>query len=64
MVDDLQDGSEVVDFQEDTLTWDRLFNKRNKIASKFGSILVFSLTVSRAQRPTKKCGKHETINKM
>ena len=29
MADDLQDGSEVEDFQEDSLTEDRVVNKRN-----------------------------------
>ena len=29
MPDDLQDGSEVVDFREDYLTKDELFNKTN-----------------------------------
>ena len=29
MADELQDGSEVIDFQEDYLTEDELVNKRN-----------------------------------
>ena len=41
MADDFQDRSEVVDFQEDSLTEDGLVNKRNKIACKFGNILVY-----------------------
>ena len=39
MVNDLQDGSEVVYLKEDSSTKDGLVSKRNKIACKFSLII-------------------------
>ena len=66
MADDLQDGSEVVDFHEDSLTKDGLVNKRKQNCIQIWKYFVFILTIKKtdAQRSNQSIVNMNLINNM